>query len=274
MPNAVLAQRRAPRAHRRRTSTPARPPRAPRRRARARHVARERLLRRALLRRRRRLRVERLDLLARQQREVAEVASDVRVVGREPELIERVRRRARRVEPDGARFRLAELRARRRRDERHRQRVRLGAIHAADQLDPRRDVAPLIAPAELQRHAVAPAELEEVVRLEQHVRELGVRDARVHARAHRVLLQHVVHGEVLADVAQEVHQVQRVQPLRVVAHARRARSLEVEEALELRCGSPSAFAATCSAVSSWRSVVLPLGSPIIPVPPPTSAIGR
>jgi hypothetical protein len=91
----------------------------------------------------------------------------------------------------------------------------------------------LIAPAELQRHAVASPQLEEVVRLEQHVRELGVRDPRVHPRAHRVLLEHVVDGEVLPDVAQEVHEVQRVQPHSVVAHPRRVRPLEGEEPLEL-----------------------------------------
>ena len=36
----------------------------------------------------------------------------------------------------------------------------------------------------------------------------------------------------------------------------------------------SEFARTTSGVFSWRSAVFPLGSPIIPVPPPTSATGR
>ena len=197
------------------------------------HVARERLLRGALLGSGCRLRIERLDLFMRQERVVAEVASHIRIVGRQPELIERVWRRAGRVQPYRARFRLAELRARRCRDERHRQRVRFRTIHAADQLDPRRDVPPLIASPELQRHAVAPLELEEIVRLEQHVGELGVGDARIHPRAHRLLLQHVIDGEMLSDVAQEIHEMQRVQPHRVVAHARRVRPLEREESLEL-----------------------------------------
>jgi hypothetical protein len=111
--------------------------------------------------------------------------------------------------------------------------VRVDTIHAPDQLDPGRDVPPLVAPAELQRDTVASPELEEIVRLQQHVREFGVGDAGIHPRAHRILLQHVVHGEMLPDVAQEVHQMERVQPRSIVAHACRARSVEVQEPLEL-----------------------------------------
>ena len=36
---------------------------------------------------------------------------------------------------------------------------------------------------------------------------------------------------------------------------------------------PARLASICSMVSSWRSAVLPLGSPIMPVPPPTIAMG-
>jgi hypothetical protein len=44
---------------------------------------------------------------------------------------------------------------------------------------------------------------------------------------------HRVHAEVLADVAQEADQVELRQPVEVVDDARRVRTLEVEEALEL-----------------------------------------
>ncbi len=90
-----------------------------------------------------------------EEREEAQVPHRVAVVGVQPELIELVRRRQRRIEPDGARLRLAELRARRRRDERHHQTVRLAAAHAPDQIHPGGDVAPLIAAAHLQRAAEA-----------------------------------------------------------------------------------------------------------------------
>ena len=78
------------------------------------------------------------------------------------------------------------------------------AVGAADQLDAAGDVAPLVAAAELQRHAVVAVEVEEVHRLQQHVAELGVADPGLEPAAHDVAGQHPVHREVLADVAQEV----------------------------------------------------------------------
>jgi hypothetical protein len=53
------------------------------------------------------------------------------------------------------------------------------------------------------------------------------------AQLHRIALRHGVHGEVLADVAQEADQVQLREPVEVVHHARRVRAREIEEALEL-----------------------------------------
>ena len=51
--------------------------------------------------------------------------------------------------------------------------------------------------------------------------------------------------------------------------------VEVEERARAAPRIAAAFAATCvGASSSGRSPVFPLGSPIIPVPPPTSATGR
>ena len=52
-----------------------------------------------------------------------------------------------------------------------------GAAQLADQIDAGGDVAPLIAAAHLQRAAVAIEQLEKVVRLQQQVAELGVRNA-------------------------------------------------------------------------------------------------
>jgi hypothetical protein len=111
--------------------------------------------------------------------------------------------------------------------------VRLCARDSPNQLDARRDIPPLITPADLQRGAFAPVQLQVVVRLKQHVRELGIRDAFLEASLHRLLLHHVVHGEVLADVAHEADRAQREQPLRVVAHAGGGWSSEIEKPLEL-----------------------------------------
>ena len=112
--------------------------------------------------------------------------------------------------------------------------MRFRAIDSANQLDAGGDVAPLVAATELQRDVVATAELEEVVGLKQHVCELGEGDTRVHAGPHRILLEHVVHGEVLPRVAQELHHRQWREPLRIVAHARGVLAREVEKPLELR----------------------------------------
>ena len=79
------------------------------------------------------------------------------------------------------------------------------AAQLADQIDAGGDVAPLIAAAHLQTAAVAIEQLQEVVGLQQQVAELGERDAflALEPPVHRLLLQHVVDGEVLAGVAQE-----------------------------------------------------------------------
>src|SRR5438445_683039 len=64
--------------------------------------------------------------------------------------------------------------------------------------------------------------------------EKSLRYARVAPRLHRLLLQHDVHAEVLADVAQEVHQPLVDQPVGVVQHqGPRLFGVEVEEPLHL-----------------------------------------
>ena len=92
----------------------------------------------------------------------------------------------------------------------------LAALHAADQLDPRGDVAPLVTPADLDGALLLAEQVQKVVRLEQHVAEFGVRNSRVEACFHRLLLHHDVHGEVLAHVAKEIDQSLLDQPVGVV----------------------------------------------------------
>ena len=113
---------------------------------------------------------------------------------------------------------------------------RAAAAHLADQLDAGGDVAPLVAAAGLQLAAFLVVQVEKVVGLQQHVAELGEGDAffAVDAVAHRVLGDHVVDGEMLAGIAQEIDQRQRHQPVGVVHHPGRvAFDFEIEEVGQL-----------------------------------------
>ena len=70
------------------------------------------------------------------------------------------------------------------------------------------DVAPLIGAADLDLAAVVLVQPEVVVGLQQHVAELGERDPvlALEARLDRLLGQHLVDRDVLADVAQELEE--------------------------------------------------------------------
>src|SRR2546430_17319038 len=104
-----------------------------------------------------------LDLSATEEREEAQHLADIAIVRVDPKLIELERRRALRVEPDRARLSLAEFRARCRREKLEGEGMCLGADRAANELDPRGDVAPLIAAAHLQRYRVALMQLQVIV---------------------------------------------------------------------------------------------------------------
>src|SRR3546814_9322307 len=91
-------------------------------------------------------------------------------------------------------------------------------VCSSDLLDAVHDVAPLVGAAHLQAAVVAPAQLQEVVGLEDHVVELqeGQRMLALQAQLHAVEGQHAVDGEVAADVAQEIDVLQAVEPVRIV----------------------------------------------------------
>ena len=110
----------------------------------------------------------------------------------------------------------------------------LAALHAPDQIDPRGDVPPLIAAAHLDGALLFAEQVQEVVRLQQHVAEFGVGDAGVEARLHRLLLQHQIDGEVLADVPQESDERLLLQPVGIVEHeGPRLFRVEIEEPAHL-----------------------------------------
>ena len=120
--------------------------------------------------------IERFNLLTAEQREVTQIFASIPVIDVQPELIELVRRRERRVQPYRASFRLAELRPRRRGDERQRRGLRVHALDLANQFHARRDVPPLIAAAHLQHRPIASMQFQEIIRLQQHVAEFSERN--------------------------------------------------------------------------------------------------
>src|SRR4051812_45319933 len=89
------------------------------------------------------------------------------------------------------------------------------------------------------------AQLEEIIRLKQHVREFGVRNAPFHAALDRILLEHVVDREMLAHIAHEVDRPEAREPFGVVDHSGRVGAGKVEKALEL-------FVNSCGVVGDKR----------------------
>ena len=169
------------------------------------------------------------DLVRLKQGEQLHVRDHVSVIDVDPELVEPVRRCLFRIQRGRTADRLAELLARCGGDERVRHGVRLRPARPADQVHAGQDVAPLVRAAHLKLAAVLVVQHEIVVSLEQHVAELRVRDPLlpVHPSRDRLLTQHVVDGEVLAHISQEVGQPDLPQPVCVVDNARRV-GLRVE----------------------------------------------
>src|SRR5687768_16858591 len=95
------------------------------------------------------LALERLDVRARNEREITEVLANVAVLHVQPELVEPIGRGARRVEPDGACLGFSELRTSCGSDEREGQPIDCCAGRAPNELDAGRHVSPLIAAADL-----------------------------------------------------------------------------------------------------------------------------
>ena len=91
----------------------------------------------------------------------------------------------------------------------------------------------MVAAADLQFAAVLVVQMDEIVGLQQHVAELGVADAGVgafQAAFYRVLGQHHVDREVLADVAQEIEIAEPAHPVEVVDQQRACgRPFEIEK---------------------------------------------
>ena len=113
--------------------------------------------------------------------------------------------------------------------------MRRNSAHAANQVNPGGDIAPLVASAHLENAAVSVVQCEEVVGLQQHIAELGVGDSVGHSAADGLLGEHVVDAEVLAHVAHEVNRVDLFQPVGIVDEERRiVPGVEIQVSRQLR----------------------------------------
>ena len=181
----------------------------------------------------------RLDRSTVQHREDLDEALRVLVADVQPELVELVRGGALRVEPDVALLGLAELGAVGLLDQRAGQREGLAAVHAADELRARGDVAPLVGAAQLQDAAAVLPEPVEIIALHQLVAEFGEGHAlggvARKALLHGVLRHHIIDGDGLADVADEVDEGVVLHPVVVVHELRLVGGVgvEVEEMRQL-----------------------------------------
>ena len=100
---------------------------------------------------------------------------------------------------------------------------------------PADDIAPLVRAADLQRHAEAAVQLEEIVALQDHVVEFeeGQRLLALQPQLHAVEGQHAVDGEMRADVAQQRNVAERVSQSALFGHDRVGRAVaEAQERIE------------------------------------------
>ena len=121
---------------------------------------------------------------------------------------------------------------------------------------------------------VRAVQVQEVGRLEGLVAELGEAHARGEARLDGVLGEHVGHREVLADVAQEVEDGHRASQSRLSTMSGCAGPGEKSRKRSSCRRSAAELASIVASSRRLRSVDLPDGSPIMPVPPPMTMTGR
>ena len=96
--------------------------------------------------------------------------------------------------------------------------VEFARAEPAAEFDARRDVAPLVAAADLHPAVERVGEVHEVPGLQQHVAELGVGEAAValEPALHRVLAEHLRKRHVLADIAEEFEVADAPHPVGIV----------------------------------------------------------
>ncbi len=92
-------------------------------------------------------------------------------------------------------------------------------VQTTGQVDTGGDVTPLVGAADLQLDAMHTVQAGEVVALQQVIGEFGEGDAdivAIQALLNRFLVNHLVNGEVLTDVAQEGQHIHAAKPVVVI----------------------------------------------------------
>ena len=140
------------------------------------------------------------------------------VVEVDPVLIEGIGRRPPRIKPDRTACGLAHLRAVGLRQEWAGDAMHVAGSEPAAKFDAGRDVAPLIAAADLHAAVEHVGEVNEVPRLQKHVAELGVGKTTiaVETTLHRILGEHLRERHVLANVPQEFEVADTPHPVGIV----------------------------------------------------------
>ena len=165
--------------------------------------------------------------------ENADVVAGIFVRCIEPKLVELVGAGAVGIEPHVAALGLSKLGAVRLLDQGRRKGKGLAATHSADEFCAGRDIAPLVATPHLQTDAFFLPEVVKVVALDELVAEFGIANAAFLTALHRILCQHVVDGDVLAHVPNEVQKAEVFEPIVVVDNSSTLGAVKVEELHEL-----------------------------------------
>ncbi len=180
---------------------------------------------------------QRLDGFALQRSKYLDIAFSVVVAHVQPELVERVRRGALRIEPYVSALGLTKLLTVGLCDEGTGQGESLGLVAqcATDELGTGGHVTPLVVTTQLQLTALSLIQVQEVVALKQLIGKLGERESvargTVQALLHALLRHHIVDGDVLAYGARKVEEGEILHPVVVVYHLGGvgALSVKVEE---------------------------------------------
>ena len=137
------------------------------------------------------------------------------------------------VQPDGALLRLAHLLALARREQGKRHRKGRLLLLAADEVGARQNVAPLVVAAQLELAAVLAEEHQKVIRLHEHIVEFEEGEPLLHAGTVALRREHLVDGEIRADLAQKVDVIEVEEPVGIVDDDGAVLALETDEARHL-----------------------------------------
>ena len=163
----------------------------------------------------------------RQEGEDLEKACRIRIGRAEEELVKVVGRRLALIEVDRVALALSELLAGTVTHQRDRDAVDFLATQLAHEIDPSRNVTPLVRAANLETAARRIVEMQEVIGLQQGIAELRKAHPRLagQACAHALAAQHGAHTEMLAHIAQKIQKTELAQPVVVIDDHGRCRGM-------------------------------------------------